>query len=218
MRPPALMSRTQHAAAATTVAIALLAMAWPSQAARQIVIYRCTDAGGALTVQNDTPCAPGLHQQVQHIDPPPPLPSYQSRESRMPAIVAEERARREEAIVQARPESVPEDERAGPPPLYQCTTWDKETYFTEDDTPQTRCAPLQTVGLNGDPRLGAGSACETRRDTCQAVAEDALCSTWRQRVDEAEFRWKFARADQHDPRRIEYERLAATLANSTCPE
>lgn len=196
-----------------------LAAAPAARSQAGVTIYRCTDASGALTIQNDTPCPPGQRQTVQHIDPPPPLPSYTPREQRMPEIVAIERARREQAIAEAVPPPVPEAERSAPPPLFQCTTWDKETYLTEDETPAERCAPLQLVGLDGRPVAGGlAGACEKRVDTCQAVPEEALCRAWRRRVDEAEFRWKFAGAAEHDPRRLDFEKWAATLRNSTCAE
>jgi hypothetical protein len=138
----------------------------------------------------------------------------------MPQVVAAEQARREEAL-QARleaevPEPVEPAERTPPPPLFQCRAWNNETYLTDSETPAERCAPLQIVGLSGRP-LGAGSAgaCEKRVDTCAAIPEDQLCRAWRQRVDEAEFRWKFAGA-RDDDRRVEYEKWAAILANSTC--
>jgi hypothetical protein len=184
-----------------------------------IRIYRCTDASGALTVQNDTPCPAGTKQDVQVIEPPPPLPAYVPRIERMPQVVAAEQARREEAL-QARleaevPDPVDEAERTAPPALFQCSTWKNERYFTEDQTPTERCAPLRLVGLDGRPLAGSAGACEKRVDTCAAVPEAQLCRAWRQRVDEAEFRWKFAGA-RDDDRRVDYEKWAAILANSTC--
>lgn len=194
--------------------VTLAAHAAPLHAQTQIVIYRCTDASGALTIQNDQPCPAGSTQETQTVDPPPPMPTYRPREVRMPALVAAQKAKTEPAP----PEPAPEAEPTPPPALFQCTTWDKNTYLSSDDTPQERCAPLQTVGLDGNPQHGAGSACQTMSDQCQAVPEDALCKTWQRRIDEAEFRWKFARAGNDDPRKLEYDRLAAILASSTCAE
>lgn len=193
----------------------LCAMA-PLSAQQQVTIYRCTDAAGALTLQNDQPCPAGDKQETQVIDVPPPLPAYRTRAERMPDIVAAEEAKRDAAIERAKPKPVPVAERIAPAPLFQCTTWNDERYFTEDDTPAERCAPLRIVGMDGRARPGLGSACQTVRDKCEAIAETELCTAWRRRVDEAEFRWKFAGARDNDPRRIEYERHAAVLANSAC--
>lgn len=195
--------------------VAFAAHTTPLRAQSQIVIYRCTDASGALTIQNDQPCPAGSAQQTQTIDPPPPMPSYRPREVRMPALVA---AQAVETVEPAAPAQAPETEPTPPPPLFQCMTWDKNTYLTQDEAPQQRCAPMLIVGLDGRPQPGIGSACKTVTDQCQAVPEDALCKTWQRRVDEAEFRWKFARVGNDDPRKIEYDRLAAVLASSTCAQ
>lgn len=198
------------------LAILLACAAAPLAAQDQVRIYRCTDASGALTLQNDQACPAGQHQQVQVIDVPPALPAYVSREVRMPEVVAAEEAAAEAAIVAVLPEPVPVGERVAPPALFQCTTWDNTAYLTEDETPAKRCAPLRVVGVDGRPQPRLGSACQTTYDQCAAVPEATLCTAWQRRVDEAAFRWKFARAAANDPRRLEYARLAAALANSTC--
>ena len=51
--------------------------------AQSVVIYRCTDASGALTIQNGTPCPKGSRQQVQTIEAPMVIPRYEAP----PAIV-----------------------------------------------------------------------------------------------------------------------------------
>lgn len=200
--------------------LAILCCALPPAAAlaqhRQVVIYRCTDAGGHVTLQNDVACPKGTRQKKQVVDVPPPMPTYQPREQRMPAIVAEEQAEEQAAIESVLPPPVPAAERKPPPPLFQCSTWNQDTYLTEDGTPKERCAPLQVVGLDGRSPQGAAQACRIVADQCQPVAGDGLCQAWKQRVGEAEFRWKFAGARDDDARHLEYEKLAATLANSTC--
>ena len=181
----------------------------------QVVIYRCTDAVGNVTLQNDVACPAGTRQHRQVIDAPPPLPAYVPRQERMPAIVAQEEAHADAAMKQALPPPVPAAERAPPPALFQCSTWDQLVYLTVETTPRESCAPLQVVGIDGRSRPGA-SACEKVVDQCAAVPEEDLCRAWRRRVDEAEFRWKFAGAKADDARRLEYEQLEAVYANSTC--
>jgi hypothetical protein len=183
--------------------------------ARQVVIYRCTDAAGNLTVQNDVACPKGSRQQQQVIDVPPPMPAYVPRQERMPVVVEKEDAREAAAIDHALPAPVADAERVAPPALFQCTSWDNASYLTEEATPRESCAPLQVVGLDGNTRPGA-SACEKVADQCAAVPADGLCRAWKQRVDEAEFRWRFAGAREDDERRLAYEKLAATYANSNC--
>lgn len=191
----------------------VLAMA-PARAADQVVVYRCTDKAGHLTIQNGVACPAGDRQETQVIDAPPALPAYVPREVRMPGVVANEQAMLERRIAQALPPPVPPGERTAPPALYQCRTWDGQDYLTEDDTPAQRCAPLQVVGLAGGD-VSAARACEQVTDQCSAVPGDQLCGQWRRRVGEAEFRWRFAGGHDGDAR-LAYETLAATLANSTC--
>lgn len=182
---------------------------------RQVVIYRCTDAAGNVTLQNDVACPTGTRQQKQVIDAPPPLPAYVPRAERMPVVVAKEEARTDAAIEQVLPPPVPVAERGPPPALFQCSTWEQVVYLTEETTPRESCAPLQVVGIDGRSRPGA-SACEKVVDQCAAVPAEDLCRAWKRRVDESEFRWKFAGAKADDERRLEYEKLEAVYANSNC--
>lgn len=194
-------------------------LATPALAQRHVVIYRCTDASGALTIQNDEPCPKGSKQQKKTIDVPPPMPKYESRAERMPNIVAAEKKQAEQRIQddiqQALPPPVPEAERTPPPPLFECTTWDKQTYLTLDETPPQRCVPIQVVGLNGAVNAAA-QACRYTTDTCAPVPDDTLCRSWQRRVDEAKFRAHFAGESKDEERQLDYETLAATVRNSTC--
>ena len=61
--------------------IVLLLLASASAQAGEVVFYRCTDAAGALTVQN-MPCPKGTQQQSKKVmqavetrPPPPPIAS-----------------------------------------------------------------------------------------------------------------------------------------------
>ena len=195
-------------------ALALVAST-PVRATDQVVVYRCTDKAGHVTIQNDVACPAGSRQRKQVIDTPPALPAYVPREVRMPEVVAGEQARIERQIAEAVPAPVPVADRTPPPALYQCRTWDGQDYLTEDEAPAQRCAPLQVVGLDGTSLPPAARACEQVVDQCAAVPEEQLCRSWTRRVSEAEFRWKFAGGGDGD-KRMEYEQLAATLANSTC--
>lgn len=191
-----------------------VALALPVAAQDQVVIYKCTDVAGNVTLQNDVACPPGAREERKFVDVPPALPAYVPREERMPGVVAAERARQAQRIESATPGAVPPGERVPPPALYQCTTWDEVAYFTEQATPATHCAPLQVVGIAG--HAPAASACELVADTCAPVPGEALCRAWKRRVEEAEFRWKFAGTGGDDARRQEYEALLATYDNSTC--
>ncbi|MCF7221574.1 DUF4124 domain-containing protein [Marilutibacter chinensis] len=91
--------------AVTAAWLAAVALA-PAAAPAQTVLYRCTDAEGNLTIQNDTPCPPGSQQRTQVVgelpsspaQPPPPqrplpepewqLPPPQPRPSPPPSAPA----------------------------------------------------------------------------------------------------------------------------------
>jgi hypothetical protein len=190
--------------------------------AAQTVIYRCTDASGAVTMQNDKPCGPGMKQEIRNVGAlptapaPAPKPAAAAPRNLPPPGAAFELVvgpQSEEPL----PEStVAEDARQPPPPLFQCKTWDEEVYTSEDGEPEPRCAPLQTVGLDGNPGLGAGQACEMRHDTCTPIAGDDLCRAWRRQFDEAVFRSKYADGRDQRARDAERERIGTLLADSNC--
>ena len=180
-----------------------------------VVIYRCTDPFGALTVQNDVPCPKGSKQQKQVIDVPPPMPAYRPPP---PPVLPAPTPAAAPAIEAAPPPlpSIPDSERLPPPVLYQCNTYDHDSYLSEDDTPEPRCVRMETTDLSGMPDASAGVACQMVADQCQRVADGAACDGWRKRLREVEAAWKFGRADEADANKAEYERVARIVRDSTC--
>ena len=116
------------------------ALALPSQArthAASVVIYRCTAASGAVTLQNNVPCPKGSQQQKQVIESPPPMPAYLPPP--MPVAVPEpvvERAPWTAAADDA-PSTIADKDRLPPPALYQCNTYDNDSYLSETATAGT---------------------------------------------------------------------------------
>ena len=53
---------------------------------------------------------------------------------------------------------------------------------------------------------GAGEACEIKRDTCTALTDKALCTAWQRRIDEANFRMKYAAKADKAEREADYKR------------
>lgn len=199
----------------------LLALAI-AQASAQVVIYRCTDASGALTVQNDEPCPKGSRQQRSVIDPPPPMPAYVPA---APAPVPARDATSPRASTQSRgdagppsppPSALADADRLPPPPIYQCNTWDNDSYYSEDADPKPRCVRLQTTGLNGNPENGAGEACEMKYDQCQRVPDGAACDGWKRRQQEIESAWRFARGVDRAGLQDEFARVTRILNDTTC--
>jgi hypothetical protein len=215
------MRRPAFPPAFIAIALCAVAAAALAPASAQTVIYRCTDANGAVTMQNDKPCASGMRQEVRRVGTLPTAPPP-ARKAEAPAAPAgpPPGARFELVrgpVTDPLPASdVPEAERKPPPPLFQCETWDKDRYLSDDGDPEPRCVPLQMVGIDGSAALAGGEACEMKQDACTALTDAALCQAWRRRVDEAQFRLKFAPDAQRDARKAEYERHAQVLADSNC--
>lgn len=201
-------------------ALTFLFVIVPAAHAQGTVIYRCTDANGAVTMQNDKPCGPGMKQETRNVGVLPTAPPPTAREHTTPAAAPPVLGNFELVVgPQTTPlpsATTPEAEREPPPTLFQCKTWDEDIFVTENGEPETRCAPLATTGLDGNPDMAAGEACEMRTDECTPIIDDALCQAWRGRVGEAEFRWKYARDRDSKPRKAEYDRLAKILAESNC--
>jgi len=219
------MSFTLHALAPRLLSALLAWSAVAAAQAAEVVIYRCTDAGGALTLQN-TPCPKGMKQEQRAMQgvntvpmaPAATTPATATAPSPTAATTTPAAAAGTAAPVSG-PEpasAVPDARRLPPPVLFQCTTYDKGRYVTEDDEPASRCMPLRTTGLDGNPQAGAGQACEVVRDTCARVPDGALCEAWKKRRDETEVAFRFARPENAEKNRAEYERVARIVAESDC--
>ena len=198
----------------TVAASMLLLLAAPlASAADSVVIYRCTDARGALTIQNDVACPAGTRQERTVVESPlPPTPT---------AVVAAPPPFPPPAppVRTPPPSKTPPAEiveRGPPPELFQCRTWDDTRYLTDDSVPIERCAPLQTVGIGGAQGIGAGAACEMVVDTCQKVAEEALCDSWNRRVRDAEAVLRFGRYDNRRAAEADIERVTRIARESSC--
>lgn len=186
-----------------------------------VVIYRCTDASGELTVQNDQPCPKGSRQErrVMESDPVPVMPPAPSGPASQPAapepvgplVPLAPMPQPAAAAVDA----APPPESGEPPPLFACRTWDDRRYLHDDGSPPERCAPLRTHGLDGSRTGGAGAACEVRRDTCEAVPQEDLCNQWAVRLRDAEADLQFGRGDAGTVAAL-VERVRTVIAGSHC--
>lgn len=208
-------------------ALSMLGLSWHAgipAAHAEVVIYRCTDASGALTLQN-APCPKGMKQEqrtMQGINTVPMAPGQAGTATPNAAPAAAAATTPAPATTSPTPpaaDAAPpssEARRLPPPVLFQCTTHDKDSYVTEDPIPASRCVTLRTVGLDGNPQSGAGQACEVVRDTCARVPDGALCDAWKKRRDETEVAARFARPENAEKNRADFERVARIVAESTC--
>ncbi len=185
-----------------------------------VVIYRCTNAFGALTVQNDTPCPKGSRQQKQVIEPPTPMPAYRPLPTPKVMAPAADIAPAAIATVPSTavaPEpAIADKDRLPPPPLFQCNTYDNDSYFSENATPEPRCVRLQTTDLQGSDDSSGGVACQMVTDQCQRVGDAAACDAWKKRLRETEAKWKFGVADDAAANKTDYDRVERIVRDSTC--
>lgn len=181
----------------------------------RLVIYRCTDATGALTLQNDVPCPKGSRQDKRVVDVPPPMPAYRPMHV-APAPAAPKPVAPAAAAKTASEPAIADPDRLPPPALFQCNTYDNDSYLSESAEPPPRCVRLQTTGLDGSTDNGAGVACQMVTDQCQRVADGAVCDAWKKRLRETEASWKFARTEDIDTNQAEYGRVGKIVRESTC--
>jgi hypothetical protein len=187
-----------------------------------VVIYRCTDASGAVTVQNDTPCPKGSRQTRRVLETPPPsaTPAYVEAPAVVPdPVPAAPPPAPEPPVPAPDPASMraqPDGERLPPPPLFECTTFDNDHYLSDDGTPSERCAPLEISGIGDGSAPGVGAACQKTTDTCQRVPDGAACDAWKRREREARATLMFGRTEDKDKNEAEYERVQRIVTESTC--
>jgi hypothetical protein len=209
--------RSAFALASALLLIALGAL--PAQGG--VVIYRCTDASGAVTVQNDTPCPKGSRQTRRVLETPPPsaTPAYVAPAVVPDPVPAAPPPAPEPPVPAPDPASMraqPDGERLPPPPLFECTTFDNDHYLSDDGTPSERCAPLEISGIGDGSAPGVGAACQKTTDTCQRVPDGAACDAWKRREREARATLMFGRTEDKDKNEAEYERVQRIVTESTC--
>lgn len=192
-----------------------------------VVIYRCTDAAGAVSIQNDVPCPTGSQQQrrvmeavpTAYVESPPaiapltPLPQAPVVETPDAVESRLDTAPTTAETADGAADSTPADP---PPALFSCRTWDRKDYFSDDPVPTRRCAPLRVSGLDGSAGGGNASACEYVTDRCAPVPADTLCRQWQRHAQDTRAMLLFGRAEDPAATRAELERIDAILQASAC--
>jgi hypothetical protein len=207
--------------------VASLLLITASVCADDVIIYRCTDAHGAWTLQNK-PCAPGMKQETRVMkDDLPTTPALQPLPP-APAPVPDVSLPATKPVEDSVPDSAGSptptlpspnaSNRLPPPVLFECTTYNRDRYISEDPTPPPRCVPLQTVGLDGNRDTGAGQSCEMKRDQCARVPDGALCDAWKKRLGETEVAWRFGRPQNTETNKAEYGRVQRIVNQSACAQ
>lgn len=100
-----------------------------------VTVYRCTGAGGKVSLQ-DAPCAKGQAQQAREMLRPVDAPAP-------PAAASTLRSAAREPAPQLEPRTV---YLAPPRPLYECVTPEGKRYTSDDGRGNPRWVPLWTLG------------------------------------------------------------------------
>lgn len=193
------------------IILTLLVLAWsvPSLA-DEVVIYRCSDEDGALTLQ-DFPCASGQSQREQRFERPlDPAPAAPAASAAFPAPVQRPSA----MVAEAAPEPM-QPARGEVPALFQCRTFDEQSYFSERGDGNRRCVPLEITRIGSAPLPGAANACEWVVDECTRLDAEAACEGWQRLYREAARAEREAFSDTLARAREELGRLAA-IRDSAC--
>lgn len=205
--------------------LALLLRAPLAPAQDNSTIYRCTAGNGEVTIQNGTPCPAGSKQEVRSIGA---LPSRPPPAAAGGLTVVEEPAYRPPPLSDFVQVAGPQDEpitgpprpdmpetarlavadRLPPPPIFQCETWDNDSYVSEDPSPEPRCVRLDTNGV--------GAACENKYDQCSRIGDRAACDGWKRRQREIESGWRHAKGVDKPGLQEEFARVTKILTDSTC--
>lgn len=203
------------------VVLSLLMGSLPFIASAQVVIYRCTDASGAVTLQNGTPCPKGTKQQKKVMETPPsapmPFPSLLPAPAPAPATTTPSPSAAAALPPVIAPEPEPVAAKQPPPPLYECNTWDRQRYLGDVAQPPARCVPVQVTGLDGQGASAGGTACQMMEDRCQPVPEARLCEAWTQRLRDLQSRPATDDAGAAQAQ-VDIARVRDVLHGSTCSD
>lgn len=193
------------------IVLTLLVLAWsvPSLA-DEVVIYRCTGEDGALTLQ-DFPCASGQSQREQRYERPVDPPAAPAEPT--PAPVADTDATAAMDVGEIEPEAP--RPQFDVPALFECRTFDEQSYFSERGDGNRRCVPLEITRIGAAPMPGAASACEWVVDECTRLDAGAACAGWQRLHREAVRAEREAFSDTLADVRADLARLAA-IRDSAC--
>lgn len=181
----------------------LLALVGPA-AAQDLTVYRCQDAKGRVTLQ-DEPCPAGQQQSERSmVRPRDPAPA--------PAAAPSPQA----PPVEATPP--PEDLGYGlpfpPPPIFQCTDFDGSARFSENYDPNTRCVPLPVLGYDVRGSSAAAGTCRWVTESCVRLSDDAACDQFKAKLKQARSDALHAFSDTAAYHKSEVRRLDAIVSES----
>lgn len=202
---PPVNQRTPAPVPSAPASAVVTPVAKPS-ASPTVVVHRCTDARGHVTLQDD-PCPKGNRDEAREMtrpkDPPP------GTRRALPAPV----------LVDAPDTPPPRPARVfiPPPAMYQCTTYDGDSRYSESYDPNPRCEPLvlyYPYPNNLTPAQALG--CRWVEDSCVRLSDRAACDRWKQMRKDAVSEATRAFSDTAQYRKSELARISQ-IVDESCP-
>lgn len=183
--------------------LAILLISVGPAAADEVTVYRCQDAKGRVSLQDD-PCPAGQTESTRRMvrprgPPPSPTPSSAPEPATTPAPA---------------PQPAFEWTPYPPPPLFQCTDYDGEVRYTEDYDPSTRCVPLSVLGYDVRGAPQAAGTCRWVQESCLQLDDASACDQFKARLTEARSDALHAFSDTAAYRKSEVRRLERIVKDS----
>lgn len=163
----------------------------------KMTVYRCVDANGKVSLQ-DNPCAAGAKQEVMQMTRPkdaaPTMSPVKPPADTRPIVIV----------------SPAQEYRPAPPDLYRCTDFDGKVREAEYYDPKPRCVPLWVLGYES-----RSQACRWVEDSCVRYEGKALCERWEARRRQMEL--DVSHADSTDAPYLKSELARFTqIVNTSC--
>ena len=178
----------------------------PASPAETVVVHRCTDAKGRVTLQ-DEPCPKGSQSESREMTRPKDPPKSRP----VPVLATPIDALPDEPAPMFRRELIP------PPPMYRCTSYDGIERFSESYDPNPRCEPLVLYYPYPNNLTPAQAlSCRWVEDSCVRLSDNAACARWIQMRKDAVSALTRSFSDTAAYRKSELERLNQ-ITEESCP-
>lgn len=180
--------------------------ATPASPVETVVVHRCTDAKGRVTLQ-DEPCPKGSQSESREMTRPKDPPKSRP----IPVLAPPIDALPDEPAPSRRRELIP------PPPMYRCTSYDGNERFSESYDPNPRCEPLVLYYPYPNNLTPAQAlSCRWVEDSCVRLSDSAACARWKVMRKDAVSAVTRSFSDTAAYRKSELERLTQ-ITEESCP-
>lgn len=178
--------------------------ATPAASVETVVVHRCTDAKGRVTLQ-DEPCPKDSRSESREMTRPKDPPKSRP----IPVLAPPIDALPDEPAPMARRELIP------PPPMYRCTSYDGNERFSESYDPNPRCEPLVLYYPYPNNLTPAQAlSCRWVEDSCVRLSDSAACARWKVMRKDAVSAVTRSFSDTAAYRKSELERLTQITEES----